>query len=128
VPAQRNSRVVQERDRYQHDPVMQNNAVEYQQSQEYHYPESGEYDQYDEYNQEQNYEDSDYYEESESEPVDEPSFRQQSQPEYSGEEMDIDEFAQYACRYANEIDCNITGKSMLPSTRELKSWRKTAFL
>mgnify|MGYP003105865074 CR=1 FL=1 len=29
------------------------------------------------------------------------------------EEMDIDEFAQYACRYANEIDCSITGKSML---------------
>lgn len=27
--------------------------------------------------------------------------------------MDIDEFAQYACRYANEIDCSITGKSML---------------
>lgn len=30
-----------------------------------------------------------------------------------GDEMDIDEFAQYACRYANEIDCSITGKSML---------------
>lgn len=29
------------------------------------------------------------------------------------EEMDIDEFAQYACEYASEIDCNITGKSML---------------
>lgn len=29
------------------------------------------------------------------------------------EEMDLDEFAQYACRYANEIDCSITGKSML---------------
>lgn len=28
-------------------------------------------------------------------------------------EMDIDEFAQYACRYAAEIDCSITGKSML---------------
>lgn len=28
-------------------------------------------------------------------------------------EMDLDEFAQYACRYANEIDCNISGKSML---------------
>ncbi|WP_143322065.1 hypothetical protein [Clostridium sp. HBUAS56010] len=32
---------------------------------------------------------------------------------YSEEEMDLDEFAQYACRYANEIDCSITGKSML---------------
>ncbi len=28
-------------------------------------------------------------------------------------EMDIDEFAQYACKYAGEIDCSITGKSML---------------
>ena len=29
------------------------------------------------------------------------------------EEMDIDAFAQYACEYAAEIDCSITGKSML---------------
>ncbi len=29
------------------------------------------------------------------------------------EEMDIDAFAQYACQYAAEIDCSITGKSML---------------
>lgn len=29
------------------------------------------------------------------------------------EEMDIDEFAQYACRYAAAIDCSITGKNML---------------
>ena len=28
-------------------------------------------------------------------------------------ELDIDEFAQYACKYAAEIDCSITGKSML---------------
>ncbi len=28
-------------------------------------------------------------------------------------EMDIDEFAQYACQYAANIDCSITGKSML---------------
>ena len=31
----------------------------------------------------------------------------------SEEEMDIDEFAQYACEYASSIDCSITGKSML---------------
>ncbi|MCI9163963.1 MAG: hypothetical protein HFG59_12060 [Lachnospiraceae bacterium] len=31
----------------------------------------------------------------------------------SGEEMDIDAFAQYACQYATDIDCSITGKSML---------------
>lgn len=28
-------------------------------------------------------------------------------------EMDLDEFAQYACKYALEIDCSITGKSLL---------------
>lgn len=28
-------------------------------------------------------------------------------------EMDVDEFAQYASKYASEIDCSITGKSML---------------
>lgn len=32
----------------------------------------------------------------------------------SGDEiMDIDEFAQYACQYAADIDCSISGKSML---------------
>ena len=29
------------------------------------------------------------------------------------EEMGIDEFAQYCCKYASEIDCSITGTSML---------------
>jgi len=29
------------------------------------------------------------------------------------EEMDADAFAEYACKYAMEIDCSITGKSML---------------
>lgn len=27
--------------------------------------------------------------------------------------MDVEEFAQYACKYASEIDCSISGKSML---------------
>ena len=27
--------------------------------------------------------------------------------------MDIDEFAKYACGYAGDIDCSISGKSML---------------
>lgn len=30
-----------------------------------------------------------------------------------GSEMDVEEFAQYACKYAAEIDCSISGKSML---------------
>lgn len=34
-------------------------------------------------------------------------------PQEEMEEMDIDEFAQYACKYASDIDCSITGKSML---------------
>lgn len=33
--------------------------------------------------------------------------------EDSDEEMDIDDFAKYACQYATDIDCSITGKSML---------------
>lgn len=103
VPADSDAGVVRGRDMYQQDPVIQNSAVEYQQNQEYNY--SG----YDEYEQEGGYDEKDFYDE----PVDEPSSRQQAAPEYSDEEMDIDEFAQYACRYANEIDCNITGKSML---------------
>ena len=42
-----------------------------------------------------------------------PSVTEEEGPGFHGEEMDIDEFAEYACRYANEIDCSITGKSML---------------
>ncbi|CUX38543.1 hypothetical protein BN3590_01135 [Clostridium sp. C105KSO15] len=56
------------------------------------------------------YDDSDFYEEDEEF---RPSVRDEEGPGFQGEEMDIDEFAQYACRYANEIDCSITGKSML---------------
>ena len=28
-------------------------------------------------------------------------------------DMDVEEFVQYACKYASEIDCSISGKSML---------------
>lgn len=46
-----------------------------------------------------------------------PAARIEDEPEEEyeddGEEMDIDEFAQYACQYAGEIDCSISGKSML---------------
>ena len=34
-------------------------------------------------------------------------------PRDKNEEMEIDDFAQYCCQYASEIDCSITGKSML---------------
>lgn len=48
-----------------------------------------------------------------------PVPEEEYEPEYEDsefaddEEMDIDTFAQYACRYASEIDCSVTGKSML---------------
>lgn len=40
-------------------------------------------------------------------------YRESQSEEDPEEEMDIDEFAQYACQYATDIDCSITGKSML---------------
>lgn len=43
----------------------------------------------------------------------EPADRQEEPAADDEAEMDIDEFAQYACKYAAEIDCSITGKSML---------------
>ncbi|WP_367566321.1 tetratricopeptide repeat protein [Lacrimispora sp.] len=60
-----------------------------------------------EYEEEAGYEEEEFYEENR------PSVRDEEGPGFHGEEMDIDEFAQYACRYANEIDCSVTGKSML---------------
>ncbi|WP_024348114.1 tetratricopeptide repeat protein [Lacrimispora indolis] len=85
----------------------------YEANQEYRY----EYDSWQENNYGENsdyeegvHEDDDFYEEDEEF---RPSVRDEEGPGFQGEEMDIDEFAQYACRYANEIDCSITGKSML---------------
>ena len=63
--------------------------------------------------QSQDYEDEEGYEEEEFYEENRPSVRDEEGPGFHGEEMDIDEFAQYACRYANEIDCSVTGKSML---------------
>lgn len=41
-------------------------------------------------------------------------YEDDAEEEYDDEiEMDVDEFAQFACKYASEIDCSITGKSML---------------
>jgi len=45
---------------------------------------------------------------------DEPETEENEAEEYDDDvEMDADEFAQFACKYASEIDCSITGKSML---------------
>lgn len=62
------------------------------------------------YQADESYGEDDFYEEDMEAS---PSIRDEEGPGFHGEEMGIDEFAQYACRYANEIDCNITGKSML---------------
>lgn len=43
----------------------------------------------------------------------EEEYSEEDQMQDDGTEMDIDEFAQYCCKYASEIDCSITGKSML---------------
>jgi len=45
--------------------------------------------------------------------VPKPAVRHEDVAADGEEQMDIDEFAQYACKYAGEIDCSITGKSML---------------
>ena len=50
-------------------------------------------------------EDDEYSNYPEDEPEDKPSKK-------SGD-MDVEEFVQYACKYASEIDCSISGKSML---------------
>ncbi len=71
------------------------------------YPAEAEGWQPQDYEEEEGYEEEEFYEENR------PSVRDEEGPGFHGEEMDIDEFAQYACRYANEIDCSVTGKSML---------------
>ena len=47
--------------------------------------------------------------------VPEPQVQTEKEPvlEEPEQEMDIDEFAKYACEYAGSIDCSISGKSML---------------
>ena len=42
-------------------------------------------------------------------PEDEP----EEKPSKKAGDMDVEEFVQYACKYASEIDCSISGKSML---------------
>ena len=42
-------------------------------------------------------------------PEDEP----EEKPSKKSGDLDVEEFVQYACKYASEIDCSISGKSML---------------
>ena len=48
-----------------------------------------------------------------TEPAAEPETKPEDDPAYAEEELDIDDFANYATGYAKKIDCIITGKSML---------------
>ena len=60
-------------------------------------------------------EEEEEYPQEEYSEEDETPYQQEPDTENADdeEEMDIDEFAQYACQYAAEIDCSISGKSML---------------
>lgn len=51
--------------------------------------------------------------EDESEEEFEPEAEEFGPEAEDDEEMDLDDFAEYATKYASEIDCSITGKSML---------------
>lgn len=54
------------------------------------------------------------YEDEVEENSSESEYEDEAEGEYDDEiEMDADEFAQFACKYASEIDCSITGKSLL---------------
>lgn len=67
----------------------------------------------------ENYEDDyeeDYEEEDRGDYEETPVKRREKAPskDYDDDtEMDLDEFAQFACKYASEIDCIVAGKSLL---------------
>ncbi len=105
-------------------PVYKEEPSEEPYSSEEKYPEdSYEEDSYaeDSYGEDSYEEDSyeeDSYEEEEDYPEEtypEEDYEEDLERETScpGEEMTIDEFAQYATQYASQIDCSISGKSML---------------
>ena len=83
------------------------------------YDEEEEEDQDQEYEPEGEEEEEEYYQEDDGQEdypqEDETPYEQESDAENGDDEerLDIDEFAQYACQYASEIDCSISGKSML---------------
>lgn len=60
---------------------------------------------------EEDYEDEDGYEEEEY--AEEDEAYEDEDDISDDEEMNIDDFARYATQYASQIDCSITGKSML---------------
>lgn len=74
----------------------------------------GEYDD-GEYDGDGEYDDEEYSDEEydDSEEYEEEAYDGSRSSESDEKEMDIDEFAEYACKYAGDIDCSITGKSML---------------
>lgn len=72
-------------------------------------------EEYDEEEYEDDYDDGeDNEEEYQDEAQNDSDYEENyGKPEVPEKEMDIDEFAEYACKYAGDIDCSITGKSML---------------
>lgn len=58
------------------------------------------------------YEDAQYRSRYENGEEPEEPEREERRPE-DDKEMDVEEFVQYACKYAADIDCSISGKSML---------------
>ena len=67
------------------------------------YPEDGRYEADSGYPEKAGYEDE----------VEDAEYGDDAETPDDGSEMDVEEFVQYACKYAAEIDCSISGKSML---------------
>lgn len=65
-----------------------------------------------EYDSEYDSESEEEYEDEEPEQYEEEEYYEESEPA-DDEELDLNEFAEYAANYAREIDCSITGKSKL---------------
>ena len=59
------------------------------------------------------YKDSYKYEREDDEYSNYPEDEPEEKPSKKSGDMDVEEFVQYACKYASEIDCSISGKSML---------------
>lgn len=80
----------------------------YEADREYDETEDAEYAEDSEYAKDSGYAESAGYEREESD-----TEYDEEEPQDDGSEMDVEEFVQYACKYAAEIDCSISGKSML---------------
>lgn len=79
-------------------------------------PDEEEYDNEPATDPEDDYADDSYEEEADPETSrfeEKPKSQEKPEPKRGADELSAEEFAQLACRYAGDIDCSITGKSML---------------